>query len=106
MVIGIGASGFDNAACALEAGAAEVRILARAPAMPRVNKAKSIRERESDDLRREIAAAERKIWELRFQEGSEKAGDPSKIRQMRRDVARMMTILRERELGIERGQDQ
>jgi cation diffusion facilitator CzcD-associated flavoprotein CzcO len=42
VVIGIGASGFDNAACALEAGAAEVRILARAPAMPRVNKAKSI----------------------------------------------------------------
>ncbi len=66
---------------------------------------KAVRERASDDLRREIAAAERQIWELRFQEGSEKAGDPSKIRNLRRDVARSMTILRERELDIERGQD-
>ena len=61
------------------------------------------RERQSDDLLRDVAALERQIWELRFQEGSEKAGNPSKIRQMRRQVARVLTILRERELGIERG---
>ncbi len=61
-----------------------------------------IRERDSDDLLRDAAALERQIWELRFQEGSEKAGNPSKIRQMRRRVARVLTVLRERELGIER----
>ena len=61
------------------------------------------REKATDDLRREIAALEREIWDLRFQKGSEKAGDPSKIRRLRRDVARMLTIVRERELGIERG---
>ena len=64
-----------------------------------------IRERETDDILRDIAALERQIWELRFQRGSEKAGNPSKIRQMRRQVARLMTVLRERELGIERGED-
>ena len=61
-----------------------------------------MRQRASDDLRRDVAGIERQIWELRFQEGSEKAGDPSKIRQLRRQAARLLTILRERELGIER----
>ena len=61
------------------------------------------REKATDDLRRERATLEREIWDLRFQKGSEKAGDPSKIRRLRRDVARMLTIVRERELGIERG---
>jgi cation diffusion facilitator CzcD-associated flavoprotein CzcO len=38
VVIGIGASAVDNAAEALEAGAAEVRLLARRRQMPRINK--------------------------------------------------------------------
>ena len=62
-----------------------------------------IRERPSDDLLRDVAQMEREIWELRFQEGSEKAGDPSKIRQLRRSVARMLTVLRERELAASEG---
>lgn len=62
-----------------------------------------IRAREVDDLRRDIASLQKEIWELRFRKGSEKAGDPSKIRTLRRDVARMLTVLRERELGIARG---
>jgi cation diffusion facilitator CzcD-associated flavoprotein CzcO len=37
-VIGVGASAVDNAAEALEAGASEVRLLARRPTMPTVNK--------------------------------------------------------------------
>jgi large subunit ribosomal protein L29 len=67
-----------------------------------VSETTDMRLRDTDDLLRDIAAIERQIWELRFQEGSEKAGNPSKIRQMRRKVARLMTVLRERELGIER----
>jgi large subunit ribosomal protein L29 len=63
-----------------------------------------MRERAGDDLRREIAAIEKEIWNLRFRRGSEKAGDPSRIRGLRRDVARMLTVLRERELGIVRDQ--
>ena len=41
-VLGIGASAMDNAACALDAGAARVHLLARARAVPRINKAKGI----------------------------------------------------------------
>ncbi len=59
-----------------------------------------IREKADDDLRREIAAAEKEIWTLRFQRGSEKAGDPSKIKGLRKGVARTLTVLRERELDI------
>ena len=38
VVIGVGASAMDNAATALEAGAAEVRLLARRAQMPTINK--------------------------------------------------------------------
>jgi large subunit ribosomal protein L29 len=65
--------------------------------------ATELRAKSVDDLRREIAAIEKEIWKIKFQRGSEKAGDPSKVRTMRREVARMNTVLRERELGIERG---
>jgi large subunit ribosomal protein L29 len=65
--------------------------------------ATDIRTRAEDDLKREIAALQKDIWNLRFRQGSEKAADPSKIRTMRRDVARMHTILRERQLGLVRG---
>ncbi len=41
-VIGLSASAVDNAASALEAGARQVTLLARAPAVPRINKAKGI----------------------------------------------------------------
>ncbi len=40
VVIGLAASAFDNAATALEAGAAEVTLLGRATALPRLNKMK------------------------------------------------------------------
>ena len=65
-----------------------------------------IRQKEGAELSREIAATEKEIWKLRFSRGTEKAGDPSKIRHLRKDVARMMTVLRERELGFERGAKQ
>ncbi|HJQ56645.1 MAG TPA: NAD(P)/FAD-dependent oxidoreductase [Vineibacter sp.] len=39
-VLGVGASAFDNAACALEAGARGVTMFARRPFLPQVNKSK------------------------------------------------------------------
>ncbi len=41
-VIGLGASALDNVACALEAGAKQVTVLARSPTVPRINKAKGV----------------------------------------------------------------
>lgn len=65
-----------------------------------MSKIDDIRSREDDDLRREVTELEREIWELRFRAGDEKSGDPSRIRQKRRQVARIKTILTERKLGI------
>lgn len=63
-----------------------------------------IRTRADEDLRREVAAIEKEIWGLRFRQGSEKAGDPTRIRRLRRDVARMLTVIQERKLGLRRGE--
>ncbi|MBL8832878.1 MAG: FAD-dependent oxidoreductase, partial [Rhodospirillales bacterium] len=41
-ILGGGASAFDNAACALEAGAADVRLYIRRPYLPQINKFKSM----------------------------------------------------------------
>ena len=62
-----------------------------------------IRSRSTVDLHEEIAGLEREIANLRFRAGSEKATDPSRIGALRRDLARIRTVLRERELDV-RGQ--
>ena len=66
-------------------------------------KATEIRTRSTVDLREEVSGLEREIANLRFRVGSEKATDPSKIGALRRDLARIRTVLRERELDV-RGQ--
>lgn len=66
-------------------------------------KTNEIRTRSTVDLDEEVAALEREIANLRFRAGSEKAADPSRIGALRRDVARIRTILRERAMDI-RGQ--
>ncbi|MHC4821682.1 MAG: 50S ribosomal protein L29 [Planctomycetota bacterium] len=66
-------------------------------------KTSEIRARSTTDLREEATAKETEIQNLRFRAGSEKAADPSHMRELRRDVARIKTILRERELDV-RGQ--
>jgi large subunit ribosomal protein L29 len=65
--------------------------------------AADLRGRSTDDLRKEAEAKTLEVANLRFRQGSEKAADPMKILAIRHEVARIRTILRERELGI-RGQ--
>ena len=62
-----------------------------------------IRAKETGDLRQELADRTREVFNLRFQKATEKAENPGRIRALRRDVARIKTVLRERELGV-RGQ--
>ena len=62
-----------------------------------------IRTRSSKDLVEEVTGLEREIANLRFRAGSEKASDPARIGGLRRDLARIRTVLRERDLDI-RGQ--
>jgi large subunit ribosomal protein L29 len=66
-------------------------------------KTTEIRTRSTVDLLEEVTGLEREIANLRFRAGSEKTTDPSRIGGLRRDVARIRTVLRERELDV-RGQ--
>ena len=56
------------------------------------------RKRESSDLESELGEKRRECFNLRFQQASERATDPQLLKKLRREVARIKTVLREREL--------
>jgi large subunit ribosomal protein L29 len=59
---------------------------------------KEIREKETAHLTHELAEQQKRLFELRGQAVTEKLEDPSQLRKTRRGIARMKTILRQREL--------
>lgn len=61
--------------------------------------AKEIRRRASSDLREEIKRLHKAMFDQRFHGQSEEKADRGLVRRSRRDVARILTVLRERELG-------
>lgn len=66
-------------------------------------KAKEIRGKEDAEIRFDADKLGQELFGLKFRTLTEGIQDPAQIRRARRDVARMNTILRERQLGI-RGQ--
>jgi large subunit ribosomal protein L29 len=60
--------------------------------------AEEIREMGADDVRARIAELEEERFRLRFRSGTETLADPLRLRAIRRDIARLHTVLREREL--------
>ena len=55
------------------------------------------------DVKVRIAALEEERFRLRFRSGTEALEEPLRLRSIRRDIARLQTILRERVLGLKRG---
>ena len=64
-------------------------------------KALELRGRQADDLRRELEQLRREQFDMRFQWQSEENPDTSHHRKLRRDIARIRTVLRELELAAE-----
>lgn len=62
-----------------------------------------IREYTDDQIRRRIGELEEELFRLRFQQATMELENPNVIGEIRRDIARMKTILRERELEEESG---
>jgi len=60
-------------------------------------KASEIREMNPDELIEEFESLERKLFEVRTQAVTEKLEDPTQLRKTKKDIARIKTILRERE---------
>ena len=67
-------------------------------------KAKAIREMSEEQILQELGALERKVFDLRTQAETEELHVPSELGKARRDIARMRTILRERQLGRPAGE--
>ncbi len=53
-----------------------------------------------DELRREESSLQEQIFRLRFRLGTGNVENPSKLRHTRRDLARVKTLLRERQLEL------
>ena len=62
-------------------------------------KAEEIRDRSDEDLHNEVRRLRRRIFDLRSQSVTEKLEDPTLITKAQRDIARILTILRQRELA-------
>ena len=61
-------------------------------------KAAEIRELTTDDLRARVKDLDDQIFRLRIQKSMGQLEAPAKVRGVRRDLARIKTILREREM--------
>jgi large subunit ribosomal protein L29 len=61
-------------------------------------RASDIREKSDAELRTQIAELEEERFRLKFRSATETLEDPLRLRWIRKDIARMKTILREREL--------
>ncbi len=61
-----------------------------------------IRQMTDDELRKRIIEEENNLVDLRFALATKQLTNTAKIRLTRKDIAKMKTVLRERELVIER----
>ncbi len=61
--------------------------------------AEEIRELEEDEIRTRIAELQEEQFRLRFRSATEALDDALRFRVIRKDIARMKTILRERALA-------
>lgn len=60
-------------------------------------KISEVREMPSEEMHREVKEKRRALFNLRFQKETEQLERPAELRQLKRDIAQMLTILRERE---------
>ena len=64
-------------------------------------KINDIRDMNPDELEDEMETLEKRLFEVRSQAVTEKLEDPSLLTKLKRDVARIKTVIRERELAQE-----
>ncbi|HOK17921.1 MAG TPA: 50S ribosomal protein L29 [Caldisericia bacterium] len=60
-------------------------------------KAKDLRELTPDELNTKLNELRRELFNLRFQQTTHQLKNPARIRIVRKDIARILTILKEKE---------
>ncbi len=67
--------------------------------MPQV-KANQLREKTIDDLKTQEQTLREQIFKLRFQKATGQAENPQRIQLVRRELARVLTVIREKTAGV------
>ena len=65
-------------------------------------KAKEIRDMNETELNKQLTDLKSELFNLRFQLATGQLENPVRIRSVRKDIARIKTIMREQELGMKR----
>lgn len=63
--------------------------------------AQELRQLSNDELKERLDETYEQLWSLRFQHSTRQLNDTSQLRRARRKIARIKTILREREIWEE-----
>ena len=64
-----------------------------------MTKPADVRDMTTDEIRDQIAQKQEELFRLRFRGATQQLENPALIKNLRRDVARMRTILRERDMA-------
>ena len=65
-------------------------------------KAKQFHEMNTEELKAKIKELKQELFNLRFQHATGQLSNPLILKTCKKDIARTLTVLRERELGVER----
>jgi len=65
-------------------------------------KADTFRDLSEEELNRKLSELKEELFNLRFQAVTGQLDNPMRIKAVRKDIARVKTIMRERELGLTR----
>lgn len=69
--------------------------------MVRLVKANKLRELTDDELNKKVLDYKEELFNLRFQLATGQLDNPMRIRDVRKNIARCKTVLRQREIGQE-----
>ena len=61
-------------------------------------KVEEIRKMSSEELNKELASLKEELFKLRFQHATNQLENPAQIANVKRDIARVKTIIREQQL--------
>lgn len=66
-----------------------------------MSKASGLREMSDEQLEHELLETKKTLFQTRFQSATERNDTPSNVMKMRRQIARVKTIIRERQLAAQ-----
>lgn len=64
-------------------------------------KASELKDRTREELEVEVSELKSELFKLRFQLATNQLDNPLKIREVKRNIARVKTVMRKKELGIQ-----